>query len=104
MAKLMTPPALKVWITTIAALALFMYGDHVSQRLIADASANEATRWVGVIIGTLSLLPLVVIIVGVISGADEYVRQVALRGTAVAFVVYLLTHVTYALLQDARLI
>jgi hypothetical protein len=95
---------LKVLIFTLVAMACLILGATVSDSLFARPDASLSMKWVGVLVGTLSIVPWMVTVLWGISVGDEFVRRIALVGTAVAFAIDLVVHVAFNLLQDAKIV
>ena len=95
--------ALKVWTAMILSAVLLYMGGELSDFLVAEP-ASTASRWLGAIVAAGSIVPWVFLIAWGVGAADEYHRQIALVGTALAFVLDLLVHVFFNVLQDARLV
>lgn len=105
MAKVLSlKQALKAWFFTLLAVVAFLFGGHFSEYLISDPNASSLIRWIGVSVAVGSLIPWLLLMVAGVGAGDEYVRQVALVGTAIAFVANLLFQVGFNAAQEARLI
>src|SRR5690348_6442750 len=85
--------AVKVLCLALFALVAILAGGALGDRLISNASAPESARWIGVTVAILALVPWLFLIIWGVGLGDEFVRQIALIGTAVAFVGDLLVHV-----------
>jgi hypothetical protein len=105
MAKVLTlRQGVKVLITMLVALSAMVGGGALSDRLMSDAAAPLVTRWFGVTVAVLALAPWILMMVWAVAMGDEFIRQVALVGTAVAFVGDLLLNVGLAVARDAALV
>jgi hypothetical protein len=105
MAKVLSlKQALKGWLFMAAAVVAILFGSQLAERLMRDPGASAEMRWLGVFIAVVATIPWLFVIVRAIGNGDEYVRQVALVGTAFAFVVDLLVHIAYSAAQDARFV
>ena len=105
MAKVLTPQqAVKGWLIILLALASMLGGGAISDKLIADSTAPAIMRWFGVTVAVLAIVPWLLIMIWGIGAGDEFVRQIALVGTAIAFVGDLLVHIGVAVARDAALI
>ena len=96
--------ALKVWLLMLAAMLLLIFGGLFSDRLIHSTDAYAMARWFGVAVGIVIVIPWMLTIVWGVSAGDEYVRQVALVGTAIAFAIDILAYVGFNAAQEARLV
>ena len=96
--------AVKVFFIAIVALVVMLGGSELSDRLVSNASNAGLVRWFGVAIAMLALVPWVVLMVWGIGLGDEFVRRVALVGTALAFVGQFLIHVGIVVARDAALV
>jgi hypothetical protein len=95
---------LKVLFYFLLAMACFVLGVEVSDRILARPDASLMLRWFAVVLGTVSIVPWMLTVLWSVGAGDEYVRRIALVGTAVAFAGDLLLHVAFNLLQDAKII
>jgi len=96
--------ALKGLFFMLAAVLLLIFGGQWAEHLTHDPHAAWWIRAFGVVVAIASMIPWLLIFVFAIGAGDEYVRQVAIVGTAIAFVADLLVHVGFDVAQDARLI
>ena len=96
--------ALKIWGFAIVAVAAMYYGGQASDSIAANQSASLAMRWLAVALAVACMLPWLGFIGWSVSMADEYYRHVALAGTAAAFVVDILVHVAFNVMQAARMV
>src|SRR5437588_438423 len=104
MAKVLSlSQALKAGLFFIFALLALAFGDRLGEHLMADPN-HSIVRWAGVGVVTACVVPWICTIVWGVAVGDEYVRQVALVGTAIGFVLDVLLHVGFIAAQDARLV
>ena len=104
MAKTLTlEQAGKVFIWLALSSALLFVGPHYSDRLIFNPAASNATRWLGIALTIVSMLPWFAYVAWGLSIADEYNRCQLVVGTAVAFALAILFSIAAQLMADARL-
>jgi hypothetical protein len=96
--------AVKLFFITLVALLAMLGGSELSDRLISNHAASVSARWFGVTVAVLAVVPWVIMMVWAVGVGDEFIRQVALAGTAVAFVGNFLVKVGIAAARDAALV
>src|ERR1051326_200921 len=104
MAKTLTlEQAGKVFIWLALSSALLFVGPHYSDRLIFNPAASNATRWLGIALTIVRVLPWFAYVAWGLSIADEYNRCQLVVGTAVAFALAILLSIAARVMPDARL-
>jgi len=88
----------------VVALLLLYFGGEFSQRTFSRPDSSLPLRWTAVAVGTLSVIPWMLTVLWSVMVGDEYVRRIALVGTAGAFVAGILVQVAFNLLQDAKIV
>jgi len=96
--------ALKLWGLAIASAGLLYASGYLVDYLTASTTTSLGLRWLGVLVAVGSVVPWLLFVAWTLSMMDEYHRHVALVGTAVAFVGELLAHISFNVMQDARLV
>ena len=96
--------ALKLWLWSILAAVAILAGGHISDALLEGTNPSLLARWMSVAAATLSAIPWILLVGWGISAADEYQRQIALVGTAIAFVANILLYTALGVMRDARIV
>ena len=96
--------ALKLWGFALFAVIAMYYGGRLSDSIAADQSSSTLLKWTAVALAVACMIPWLGFIAWSISLTDEYLRHVALAGTAAAFIVNALVHVAFNVMQSARMV
>ena len=105
MAKVIPPRmALIGLIVFIASLAWLVVAGRWSEALLHSSPRSTGTSWLAVALAVLSVIPWIYCVAWGVAAGDEYVRHIALVGTALAFVVALLVRIALNAMVDAQLI
>jgi hypothetical protein len=95
---------LKLLVYCVIAMVCLGFGGVFSEHVRHTPDASRWLRWLAVVIGTLSILPWMAIVVGGLWLGDEYVRHVALVGTAIAFGANVVFDMALAHMRNVRLV
>jgi len=105
MAKVLTlSQALKVWVWAIVAVAAAIASALGSDALIHSEHPSPATRWLAVVLATISSIPPLGAVLWGYSVVDEFWRRIVLVGTAIAFISSTLLYTAFAVMRDVSLI
>ena len=96
--------ALKVWFLMVGAILVLIFGGQLSGHVAGNQEIAQVLRWLAVTVGVVCILPWILTVVWSVGAGDEFVRQIVLIGTSIAFVVDLLVHVGFNAAQDAKLV
>jgi hypothetical protein len=105
MSGYMTLPQLARYVAgVLVAMACLTFVPALANHLLDSPSPSIGDRWAAVLVGTLSVVPLLAIIGYGVSQADEYARQIFLVGIALAAAGSLCLTTAVEYMKDARLV
>ena len=88
-------------IVTIGSMVWLVVASRWSEGLLRSPAHSAGTGGLAVALAVLSVVPWIYCVAWSIAAADEYVRHIAIVGTALAFVVGLLAHIALNVMIDA---